>query len=98
MKPKLLTSVGWVFLVLDAVVLGTPRAMLIVEVGRDGRLHGPRVVAALWVFSAAWLSLLVIWIVAGHLNRPRARVAWYCLVASLAVMAALLLRPELQSY
>ncbi len=95
MMPKVSTIIGWVLLVLAAVVLGTPSAMVIAEVMRDGRLHGPRSVAALGVFGAAWLSLLVVWVVAGHLNRPRARVAYLCLLASLAIMA-IALRPELQ--
>ena len=81
--------------VLDTLVLGIPVSVLIVEGVQDGRLHQPQLGVTLSLFVAAWLVLLVVWLATGHLNRPRARVAWYCLLASLAAMA-FVLRPELQ--
>jgi hypothetical protein len=96
MKPNLSPIVGWVLLVLDAVVVGTPSAMVTAEAIGGGRLRGPRLMAGLWLFGAAWLSLLVVWLVAGHLNRPRARGAWLCLILSFVFFFGIALSPELQ--
>jgi|SRR6516164_8670631 hypothetical protein len=94
MKPKLSIVVGWVLLVLNAVVVGTPSAMCIAEVSRGGKIDDPHLFAGLLCFGAAWLLLLVVWLAAGHLNRPRARTSWYCLVLSLLVMVIVLGDPR----
>ncbi|MDB5352279.1 MAG: hypothetical protein JWN86_3526 [Planctomycetota bacterium] len=89
--------VGWLFTVLNSVVIGTPIAIVAAEAMRQGRLNRPTAVAALCVFGVSWVLLLIIWLAAGWRNPRRARVAWYCLLASLALMALIAMTPEQQA-
>jgi hypothetical protein len=90
--------VGLTLTALDTLVLGIPSAILVVEKVRGGQFpsHGPWFETVVYLSVASWLALLVIWLAVGHLNPRRARVAWYCLLGSLAAMLVVLLRPEIQ--
>src|SRR5262245_40791477 len=90
--------VGLVLTTLDALVLGIPGAVLVVENVRGGYFphSGPWFEAVASLSVASWLALLVTCLVAGHLNPRRASVAWRCLAFSLILMLLLALRPELQ--
>jgi uncharacterized membrane protein YhaH (DUF805 family) len=98
MSHKASAVAGLVLTALDALVLGIPSAILVVERVQDGQFpgHGPWFEAVVYLSVASWLALLVTWLAVGHLNPRRARVAWYCLLLSLAVMLLVLLRPEIQ--
>ena len=98
MSHKTSTVVGWVLLVLEALVLGIPSSVLVVECVRHGQFprRGPWAETVEYFSVATWLVLLVVWLAVGHLNPRRARVAWYCLLISLAAMLFVYCRPELQ--
>jgi hypothetical protein len=96
MRGKVPVIVGLVLTVLDTLVLGIPGSILVVEAVREGRIGFDWTWPLIYGFAAAWLSLLVVWLAVGHLNRPRARVAWYCLLISLFAMLLAMGRPVLQ--
>jgi hypothetical protein len=90
--------IGWLFLILDTLVVGTPIAVLAAEVMREGRLTGKGgVETALGIFVSSWLLLLVLWLAQGRRQSPRASFAFRCLVVSLALMGFAIGRPILQS-
>jgi hypothetical protein len=88
--------VGWVFTVLDTLVLGIPVAIVVVEIAREGRIDRPSFLTTLLYFGIAWLLLLVVWLAVGHLNPRRARFAWYSLVISFFAMFFVVMRPRPQ--
>ena len=98
MSRKTSVLVGWVLLVLEALALGIPGSVLVVECVRQGKFprRGPWAETVEYSSFATWLVLMVVWLAAGHLNPRRAKVAWYCLLLSLAAMLIVYLRPELQ--
>jgi hypothetical protein len=99
MSHKAVAVVGWVMTVLDALALGIPTAILVVEEVQHGYFptSGPWFEAVVYFSVASWLGLLATWLAVGRLNPRHATAAGYCLLLSLALMLLLMLRPQIQS-
>jgi hypothetical protein len=98
MSHKASAVVGWVLTALDALVLGIPIAVMVVEKVQHGYFphRGPWFETVAYLSVASWLVLLVTSLAVGHLNPRQASLAGYCLMLSMALMLLLLLRPEIQ--